>query len=529
VRGKDRSVVYVRPEGLSRQDRRALQKALGEPVGQRPVKEDTRGLLPDPAVPGPLGPGITNGGYWNPVPMDIPFHESTSHQIAGMYPFVADAGFSHRGPVLGVDMNADSLFQFSPWEAYADSSERGAFSTNVLVLGMYRGGKSGTIKLLSLRSLEFGYRSVVPSDSKGEWVAAAEAVGGVVIRLGAGSKDRINPLDRGPRRTGSTNDEDEGMVRQRRITTLIAVVEMAGNTQLKPDEHAALQIALERAIAASDDHPTLRGVFAELGRLRDGGESTTADMREAARGPWFILRRFVDGDLSDLFEDEATVVFDQEAPMVVVDTSELFNRSELVAQITQVCTTAWTQAVISDRKARQNRYLIREEGWRDMTSVAALRMYQQWLKLSRHYGVSNIVLLHKMADLDAVGAADSLERNLAYSMVGDIENKFIFRTNSQEHASLKQRLNLPQAHADLALTLRKGEFIAYVGSYSYVVDAFATSTPWEYELTKTDDAMTPEEYEAAPALPGIEDMDRLWPVGGQDLGGWDSAMEGIRS
>src|SRR5699024_7969597 len=132
-----------------------------------------------------------------------------------------------------------------------------------------------------------------------------------------------------------------------------------------------------------------------------------------------------------LFEDESTVSFSEDAPIVVVDTSELFARSDLVAQLTQICTTAWVQAVVSDKNSERRRYLIREEGWRDMKSLHALQMFEQWLKLSRDYGIANIVLLHKMADLDAVGAADSKERNLAYSIVQDIENKFVFRANQQ--------------------------------------------------------------------------------------------------
>jgi hypothetical protein len=91
------------------------------------------------------------------------------------------------------------------------------------------------------------------------------------------------------------------------------------------------------------------------------------------------------------------VEFDQEAPIVVTDTSELFARGDLAAQLTQVCSTAWIQAVISDRAAHRTRYVVREEGWRDMTSLSSLQMFQQWLKLSRHYGISNIVILHRWA------------------------------------------------------------------------------------------------------------------------------------
>ena len=229
--------------------------------------------------------------------------------------------------------------------------------------------------------------------------------------------------------------------------------------------------------------------------------------------PRFVLRRFVEGDLSGLFEDESTVAVRPGRPdRRHRHQSELFARGDLAAQLTQVCSTAWIQAVISDRAARRTRYVVREEGWRDMTSLASLQMFQQWLKLSRHYGISNIVILHKMGDLDAVGDADSLERSLAYSIVGDIENKFIFRVNHQEQAALRQRLNLPAPHVEMARQLRTGEFLAYVGQYSYLVDCFATSTPWEYELFKTDDAVSPADDDAGELrLIEPDDLDNYWP------------------
>ena len=75
-------------------------------------------------MPGPFGPGITLGGYWNLAKAWIPAHQATSQHIAGIYPFVADSGLGHRGPILGVDLNADALWHFSPWEAYVDATVR---------------------------------------------------------------------------------------------------------------------------------------------------------------------------------------------------------------------------------------------------------------------------------------------------------------------------------------------------------------------------------------------------------------------
>ncbi|GAA3920885.1 hypothetical protein [Microbacterium invictum] len=530
-----RSAFVFEPGDLDRNGRRALRREVAAASRNGSPTPSTRRerALPEPAVAGAFGPGIAEGGYWNLGAAVVPAHQATSQHIAGIYPFVADAGLGHAGPIVGVDLNADALWHFSPWDAYADTSDRGTFSTNVLVLGAYRSGKSATVKTLVTRSIAFGHCAVVPSDAKGEWVAVAEAIpGGTVIRLGGGTTARLNPLDRGPRRTSATDEQHEQMVKQRRIATLISLVQMAlGGTRLTAVEHAAIHDALHRCITATRDMPTLRGVYEQLGIIV-ADQAGDFRLAEAAVQPRFVLRRFVDGDLSGLFEDESTVSFDEQAPIVVVDTSELFARGDLVAQLTQVCTTAWIQAVVSDRSARRTRYVIREEGWRDMTSLASLQMYQQWLKLSRHYGISNIVILHKMGDLDAVGEADSQERNLAYSIVGDIENKFIFRSNHQEQQALGQRLNMPAPHVEMARQLRKGEFIAYVGQYSYLVDCFSTSTPWEFDLFQTDDALSP----GAPDDPFTSgELDSLWPevtepaqgraAADADLDGWLNTMK----
>ncbi|MCR2764999.1 hypothetical protein NQ152_15950 [Microbacterium sp. zg.B48] len=519
------------PADSSRAQQRALRRQAARAVHDDTPAQSARRdrALPEAVVPGPFGPGLIRGGYWNLAKAVIPAHQATSQHIAGIYPFVADLGLGHRGPVVGVDLNADALWHFSPWESYIDSSERGTFSTNILVLGAYRSGKSGTIKTLTTRSIAFGHQVVVPSDPKGEWVTVAEAIpGGRVIRLGGGTGTRLNPLDRGPRRSDASDEQHEQMVKQRRIGTLIAIIEMTLHGRLTAVEHAAILDALEGCIARTGDRPTLRGVYQELSRIA-GDTDAAFGAAAGAIQPRFVLRRFVEGDLSGLFEDESTVQFDQDAPIVVTDTSELFARGDLAAQLTQVCSTAWIQAVISDRGARRTRYVVREEGWRDMTSLASLQMFQQWLKLSRHYGISNIVILHKMGDLDAVGDADSLERSLAYSIVGDIENKFIFRVNHQEHAALRQRLSLPAAHVEMARQLRKGEFLAYVGQYAYLVDCFATATSWEYDLFKTDDALSPADRdETTPPVFDAEQLAAYWPQpvpADSDLAGWLSAQQ----
>ena len=248
-----------------------------------------------------------------------------------------------------------------------------------------------------------------------------------------------------------------------------------------------------------------------------------------------MLRRFCEGDLAGLFEDASTIQLDDDVPMVVVDTSALFARGELAATCAQICTTNWIQAVISNKHARRTRYLVREEGWRDMTSVAALQAFRAWLKLSRDYGISVITLMHKVSDFDAVGGEGSEARSLAYSIFADISNKFIFQQAAAEQGRLVKDLGLPQSHARMVLDLPQGMFLARLGSRRvFVVDAFATSVQVERDLFSTDDALTAApQSEISPAAsdgvrPEVETDSltaRLEPMNGEPANETHVAMD----
>ena len=478
------------PHGLDRATKRARRKRQSEVRRQGAIVTTTapEERLPDlPIDQAGLG---APGRFWDALSLARPPHETTSDNLAGAMPFLAEAGLGSAGPVLGINAGSGGLWHFSPWDLYGDKA---ISSTNLLVIGAFGAGKSGVIKQLVWRSLPFGRQVVVPSDSKGEWVEIAEAAGGQVIRLGGKSSEaRLNPLDRGPRARGASDLEHERMVLDRRRATLVSLVEatLPRGDALTPMEHTALNWALMEEITTSGDRPTIRGVFETLSSIKPEKPGYYDGLADDARRALHVLARFVKGDLSGLFEDESTVAFDDDAPIVVVDTSALFARGELAATCAQICTTNWVQAVISDKGARRTRYLIREEGWRDMNTVAALQAFRQWLKLSRDYGISVVVILHKVADFDAVGAEGSEARALAYSIFADIANKFVFQQPPAELERLQKHLGLTSGQAELALDLSQGTFIAKLGSrYTYLVDAFVTSTPQERALFETDAAL----------------------------------------
>lgn len=445
-------------------------------------------------------------GYENTRKVLRRTHASPSMLLAAASPFVTDAGLGTAGPLVGLDWASDAPFHFSPWDLYLEGK---AQSTNLLIIGGIGAGKSGTCKLMVLRSLAYGIQAVIPNDIKGEWLQVAERSGGQVITLGAGGAERINPLDSQPQRDGSTAAEHARLTLARRQATLVSFANaLMSGRQLTPSEIYLLNVALERAIAETGDRPTIRHLY---GILRDPSKLPAEYQRrfqEDGKELVPIFDRLVHGDLSGLFEDDSTVKFDHNAPIVVVNTSHLQTHSEDAFRLAQIATTNWVQAVISNKTSGRRRFIIREEGWSDMRSIQALRVFQTWMKLSRDFGISNVVILHKVSDFDAVGPEGSEERATAMSILRDIENRFVFRQAPGERRRLVTDLGFSPELAEGTMGLGKGVFLAQIGAHRLLqVNSFVTTDKqWELPLVLTDAAMHAgssvfEEEETQPSVP----------------------------
>ncbi len=95
------------------------------------------------------------------------------------------------------------------------------------------------------------------------------------------------------------------------------------------------------------------------------------------------------------------------------------------------CASAWMEASLSDPDAGQ-RWVIYDEAWRMIRQPALLaRMQSQW-KLSRGLGIANLMVIHRLSDLDAVGGADSEARALAQGLLADCSTKILYQQETSE-------------------------------------------------------------------------------------------------
>lgn len=404
-----------------------------------------------------------------PGRLRLPAHRASSAMLAGAYPFLAPDPPS-RGVYVGVDAITGSGFCADPWTLYADGW---VTNPNLLLAGVIGQGKSALAKTLTMRGVPAGRQVYVPGDPKGEWAPVARAVGGTVIRLGPGSPTRINPLD------GDSTDPLIAASRQRLLTALAETTLRRG---LRPVEHTSLHTAL--ATADATGVPVLGRVVTALADPDPASGVDTAELRaggvELAHG----LRRLVGGGLGGMFDAPSTIRFDQGAPMLVLDLSALAGDDDALA-VAMTCASAWVETALAG--SRRPRWVVYDEAWRLLTALPLVRRMQAQWKLSRAYGIANLLILHRLSDLDAAGDTGSEIRSLAAGLLADCSIRVIYRQEVDQLDATARALGLTGPERELLPTLDRGTGLWRIGTRAFVVRH--RLHPDEHAIVDTDVVM----------------------------------------
>jgi len=409
-----------------------------------------------------------------PVSLRLPAHRASSATLAAAYPFLA-ARPCTTGALVGMDAMTGGPFCFDPWALYATGE---LTNPNVVLAGVIGQGKSALAKSLAVRAIATGRRVYVPGDPKGEWGAVAEAVGGVVVRLRAGGATRLNPLD--------AHGVDPDQARGPRLRLLTALAETTLRRDLRPAEHGALDAAV--TAVEHRPQPTLPDVVGALAepdpRGAPLGDAARASLVEDGRDLAHGLRRLIRGDLAGLFDGPSTQVLDESAPMTVLDLSGLGSNDEALA-LAMTCASGWLEHSLAGTAAK--RWVIYDEAWRLLRSVPLIRRMQAQWKLSRAYGIANLMILHRLSDLDAVGAAGTEARALADGLLADCSTRIIYRQESDQLATTQAALGLTGPERDLLPALGRGTGLWKMPRRTHVVHHHLTEA--ELALFDTDAAM----------------------------------------
>jgi hypothetical protein len=387
-------------------------------------------------------------------------HQDTSATLAGAYPFLAEGGLGGEGVFVGQDLYSGGSFVYDPWVLY----QQGLITApNVVLAGIVGAGKSALAKSLYTRSIPFGRRVYVPGDPKGEHTPVARAVGGQAIVLGHGLPNRLNPLDAGRRPSGVSDVEWAAMVTARRRDLIGALTETVLGRPLSPVEHTAVDIALAAAVAASET-PILPMVVERILH-----PDTDADRRLAEDGRivGHALRRLVAGDLAGIFDGPSTVAFDPDLPMVSLDLSRVAENNALIS-VLMTCASAWMESALLDPNGGQ-RWVIYDEAWQLMQHPALLRRMDAHWRLARHYGIANMLIFHKLSDLDNVGDQGTAAHALAASLLANAETRVIYRQESDQLGSTAAMLNLTGTEQKMLPQFGTGQGLWRIKDRSFVV------------------------------------------------------------
>lgn len=390
----------------------------------------------------------------------VPPHQDTSATLQGAYPFLAEGGLGSQGVFVGQDMYSGGSFVYDPWVLY----QRGIITApNLVLAGIVGSGKSSLAKSLYTRSIPFGRRVYVPGDPKGEHTAVAEAVGGKAIILGHGLRNRLNPLDEGYRPGGLSDPEWASTVASRRRDLIGALAETVLERSLSPLEHTVIDVALQ-AVVATASVPILPMIVDRI-LTPDAGDDVR--LAEDGRLVGHALRRLVSGDLAGLFDGPSTVTFDPTLPMITLDLSRVVENSTLIS-VLMTCSSAWMESALLDPNGGQ-RWVVYDEAWRLMSHPALLKRMDAHWRLARHYGIANLLIFHKLTDLDNVGDQGSAMRSLANSLLANAESRIIYRQESDQIGSTAKTLGLTGTEQKLLPSLGTGQGLWRIKERSFVV------------------------------------------------------------
>jgi type IV secretory pathway VirB4 component len=408
-----------------------------------------------------------------------PAHRATTAHLQAAYPFVAEGGLPGSELYIGRDLLGSS-FCYDPWRLYAAKVLTGV---NMLVFGLIGRGKSALVKSLLLRAVLFGIKGIA-FDVKGEYGPLARAMGVEPLRLAPGGALRLNPLD-------SRSSERD----QAQLVEAIAATSL--NRPLRPEERAALELALVEARRSGGEATLPHVVAALLDPTPEAGRAiprTTVDeLAVAGRQVALELRRLCEGPLAGMFDGPTSASADFAAPLVVVDLSAVYHSTALPLVMT--CVAAWLQAAMAENDGTR-RMVVMDEAWRMFSHLAIASWMQESFKLSRSLGVQNVLVMHRLSDLGAAGAAGSHQVRLAEGLLADAETRVLYAQAPSEVERARELLGLSDTEADLLPRLPRGQALWKVGTRSFLVEHRLSAA--EAALVDTDARM------ATPARPPAE-------------------------
>jgi hypothetical protein len=130
---------------------------------------------------------------------------------------------------------------------------------------------------------------------------------------------------------------------------------------------------------------------------------------------------------------------------------------------------------------------VADESWKIIQHTGLGEWFQSNFKLARQFGVMNLVVLHKLADLQAAGDAGSRAARIAEGLVADASTRVIYHQDESQVELTRALLGLSDSEARLIGMLSPGQALWRVASRAFIVQHYRSAL--EARLTNTDTGM----------------------------------------
>ena len=104
-----------------------------------------------------------------------------------------------------------------------------------------------------------------------------------------------------------------------------------------------------------------------------------------------------------------------------------------------------------------------DESWKIVQHTGLGEWFQSNFKLARQFGVMNLVVLHKLADLQAAGDAGSRAARIAEGLIADASTRVVYHQDESQVPLTRSLLGLSESEAQLISMLSAGQALWRVG------------------------------------------------------------------
>jgi len=382
---------------------------------------------------------------WTPRPQEL----LSSH--LGLFAAPTSGSSTASGVQLGRDLLGGS-FHFDPFSAYAAGR---VTNPNMVIFGQLGRGKSTLVKTLLLRAVAKGSQAVV-LDPKGEYGAFADALNVRPIALRPGGSITLNPLVGG-----------EGVEAIRRdVALLTTLLEHGLSRDLSPAERFAL-LGARRQVSELRE-PTLRHVvnalFQPTTHTASLVHTTVAELASDGRELALELLRLIDGEFAGMFNGKTTPSISTEGPVVVLDLSSVWGSPALPLVV--ACVLSWLDTTAAEAKPR---YLVLDEAWAVLREESVARWLQGSWKLARSTATANVLVLHRLSDVEAVANQGTRTVALAAGLIADSGTSVCFQLDPSDAEDAAAVLGLSSTATQLVGRLGRGVALWKVGGRQHLV------------------------------------------------------------